>query len=108
VQLSPRRQAFSGSPCLSFPRNSALPRRAGNGAGSVRLEARERHHLAPLLGFGGDERTELGGRARKRGAASLVSIDDLGVATAFLAQDAARRLITGETLYIDDGYHIID
>ena len=32
---------------------------------------------------------------------------DVGVATAFLAHDAAR-LITGETLYIDGGYHIID
>ena len=38
---------------------------------------------------------------------SLVSIDDVGVATAFLAHDAAR-LITGETLYIDGGYHIMD
>src|SRR6186997_1631018 len=38
---------------------------------------------------------------------SLVSIDDVGVATAFLAHDAAR-LITGGTLYIDGGYHIID
>jgi NAD(P)-dependent dehydrogenase (short-subunit alcohol dehydrogenase family) len=35
------------------------------------------------------------------------SIDDVGVATAFLAHDAAR-LITGETLYVDGGYHIID
>jgi enoyl-[acyl-carrier protein] reductase I len=38
---------------------------------------------------------------------SLVSIDDVGVAVAFLAHDAAR-LITGETLYIDGGYHIMD
>lgn len=38
---------------------------------------------------------------------SLVSIDDVGVATAFLAHDAAR-LITGDTLYVDGGYHIID
>jgi enoyl-[acyl-carrier protein] reductase I len=38
---------------------------------------------------------------------SLVSIDDVGVATAFLAHDAAK-LITGETLYVDGGYHIID
>ena len=38
---------------------------------------------------------------------SLVSIDDVGNATAFLAHDAAR-LITGETLYVDGGYHIID
>jgi enoyl-[acyl-carrier protein] reductase I len=43
----------------------------------------------------------------KAPAHSLVSIDDVGVATAFLAHDAAR-LITGETLYIDGGYHIID
>ena len=40
-------------------------------------------------------------------ARSLVSIDDVGAATACLAHDAAR-LITGETLYIDGGYHIID
>ena len=37
----------------------------------------------------------------------LVSMDDVGVATVFLAHDAAR-LITGETLYIDGGYHIMD
>jgi enoyl-[acyl-carrier protein] reductase I len=37
----------------------------------------------------------------------LVSIDDVGIAVAFLATDAAK-LITGETLYIDGGYHIID
>jgi enoyl-[acyl-carrier protein] reductase I len=38
---------------------------------------------------------------------SLVSIDDVGVATAFLAHDAAK-LMTGDTVYIDGGYHIID
>jgi len=38
---------------------------------------------------------------------SLVSIEDVGAATAFLAHDAAR-LITGETLYVDGGYHIMD
>jgi enoyl-[acyl-carrier protein] reductase I len=43
----------------------------------------------------------------KAPARSLVSVDDVGVATAFLAHDAAR-LITGETLYDDGGYHIID
>ena len=51
-------------------------------------------------------------RAARKGqgqgpARSLVSIDDVGIATAFLAHDAAR-LITGETLYVDGGYHIID
>jgi enoyl-[acyl-carrier protein] reductase I len=38
---------------------------------------------------------------------SLVSIDDVGLAVAYLATDAAR-LITGEVLYIDGGYHIMD
>lgn len=38
---------------------------------------------------------------------SLVSIDDVGAAVAFLATNAAK-LITGETLYVDGGYHIID
>ncbi|SIT06869.1 enoyl-ACP reductase FabI [Achromobacter sp. MFA1 R4] len=43
----------------------------------------------------------------KAPARSLVSIDDVGEATAWLATDAAR-LMTGQTLYIDGGYHIID
>jgi enoyl-[acyl-carrier protein] reductase I len=38
---------------------------------------------------------------------SLVDIDDVGIAMAFLAMDGAK-LITGETLYIDGGYHIVD
>ena len=37
----------------------------------------------------------------------LISIDDVGLATAYLATDAAK-LLTGETLYIDGGYHVID
>ncbi|WP_029349261.1 enoyl-ACP reductase FabI [Bosea sp. 117] len=43
----------------------------------------------------------------KAPARELVSIDDVGVATAFLAHDAAR-LMTGQVLYIDGGYNIID
>ena len=43
----------------------------------------------------------------KAPARSLVSIEDVGAATAFLALDAAK-LMTGETLYVDGGYHIID
>lgn len=38
---------------------------------------------------------------------SLVSIDDVGVAVAVLAMNGAK-LITGDTLYVDGGYHIID
>ena len=44
---------------------------------------------------------------QKAPARKLISIDDVGMATAFLAHDAAS-LITGETLYVDGGYHIID
>jgi enoyl-[acyl-carrier protein] reductase I len=43
----------------------------------------------------------------KAPARSLVSIDDVGAAVAFLGMNGAK-LITGETLYIDGGYHIID
>ena len=42
----------------------------------------------------------------KAPARSLVSIEDVGVAVAFLAMDGAK-LMTGETLYVDGGYHII-
>lgn len=38
---------------------------------------------------------------------SLLSIEDVGAATAHLATDAAR-LMTGQTLFVDGGYHIID
>ena len=37
---------------------------------------------------------------------SLVSIEDVGMATACLATDYAK-LITGETVYVDAGYHIV-
>jgi enoyl-[acyl-carrier protein] reductase I len=51
---------------------------------------------------------ELISKAQKKAPArSLVSIDDVGVAVAFLSMNGAK-LITGETLYIDGGYHIID
>jgi enoyl-[acyl-carrier protein] reductase I len=43
----------------------------------------------------------------KAPARSLVSIEDVGAATAFLAMDGAK-LMTGQTLYIDGGYHVID
>ena len=36
----------------------------------------------------------------------LVTIEDVGMATAFLATDYAR-LMTGDTVYIDGGYHVV-
>ncbi len=44
--------------------------------------------------------------ARRAPAHHLVSIEDVGAATAFLATDYAK-LITGETVYVDGGYHIL-
>jgi len=44
--------------------------------------------------------------ARRAPAHQLASIQDVGIATAALATEAAR-LITGETIYIDGGFHIM-
>jgi len=44
--------------------------------------------------------------AERAPARQLVSIEDVGVATAVLATDYAK-LITGETVYVDGGYHIL-
>jgi enoyl-[acyl-carrier protein] reductase I len=44
--------------------------------------------------------------AQRAPARQLVSIEDVGVATAILASDHAK-LITGETVYVDGGYHIL-
>lgn len=44
--------------------------------------------------------------AERAPARQLASIEDVGAATAFLALNVAR-LITGETVYVDGGYHIM-
>jgi enoyl-[acyl-carrier protein] reductase I len=78
------------------------------GPKGIRVHAISPGPLATRAASGIPEFDALLDRAmRKAPSRSLVSIDDVGVATAFLAHDAAR-LITGETLYIDGGYHIID
>jgi enoyl-[acyl-carrier protein] reductase I len=78
------------------------------GPKGIRVHAISPGPLATRAASGIPEFDALLDKARaKAPARSLVSIDDVGVATAFLAHDAAR-LITGETLYIDGGYHIID
>lgn len=45
--------------------------------------------------------------AERAPAKQLATIDDVGRYTAFLATDAAR-IITGDTLFVDGGYHIAD
>jgi enoyl-[acyl-carrier protein] reductase I len=78
------------------------------GPKGIRVHAISPGPLQTRAASGIPEFDELLDKAKaKAPARSLVSIDDVGVATAFLAHDAAR-LITGETLYIDGGYHIID
>ena len=78
------------------------------GPKGIRVHAISPGPLATRAASGIPEFDALLDKARaKAPARRLVSIDDVGAATAFLAHDAAR-LITGETLYIDGGYHIID
>jgi enoyl-[acyl-carrier protein] reductase I len=78
------------------------------GPKGIRVHAISPGPLATRAASGIPEFDALLDKARaKAPARSLVSIDDVGAATAFLAHDAAR-LITGETLYIDGGYHIMD
>jgi enoyl-[acyl-carrier protein] reductase I len=78
------------------------------GPKGIRVHAISPGPLATRAASGIPEFDELLDKAKSKAPArSLVSVDDVGVATAFLAHDAAK-LITGETLYIDGGYHIID
>jgi enoyl-[acyl-carrier protein] reductase I len=74
----------------------------------IRVHAISPGPLATRAASGITDFDELLEKARtKAPTRSLVSIEDVGVAVAFLAHDAAR-LITGDTLYIDGGYHLID
>jgi enoyl-[acyl-carrier protein] reductase I len=78
------------------------------GPKGIRVHAISPGPLATRAASGIPEFDELLEKAKaKAPTGSLVSIDDVGVTTAFLAHDAAR-LITGATLYVDGGYHIID
>ncbi len=78
------------------------------GPKGIRVHAISPGPLATRASSGIPEFDDLLDKAKaKAPARSLVSIEDVGMATAFLAHDAAR-LITGETLYIDGGYHIMD
>jgi enoyl-[acyl-carrier protein] reductase I len=78
------------------------------GPKGIRVHAISPGPLATRAASGIPEFDELLHKAQlKAPSRSLVNIMDVGLATAFLSHDAAR-LITGDTLYIDGGYHIID
>src|SRR3954468_10984294 len=78
------------------------------GPKGIRVHAISPGPLATRAASGIPDFDELMDKAQtKAPARSLVSIDDVGAATAFLALDGAK-LITGSVLYIDGGYHIID
>ncbi len=78
------------------------------GPKGIRVHAISPGPLATRAASGIPEFDALLDKARaKAPTRSLVTIEDVGAATAFLAHDAAR-LITGDTLYVDGGYHITD
>jgi len=78
------------------------------GPKGIRVHAISPGPLATRAASGIPEFDKLLDEARRKAPTrNLVSIHDVGVATAFLAHDAAR-LITGDTLYVDGGYHIVD
>jgi len=78
------------------------------GPKGIRVHAISPGPLATRAASGIPEFDELMDKAQSKAPArSLVSIDDVGAATAFLALDGAK-LITGAVMYIDGGYHIID
>jgi enoyl-[acyl-carrier protein] reductase I len=78
------------------------------GPKGIRVHAISPGPLATRAASGIPEFDELLDKAQSKAPTrSLVSIDDVGAATAFLALDAAK-LITGSVTYIDGGYHIID
>ena len=78
------------------------------GPKGIRVHAISPGPLATRAASGIPDFDELMDKAQSKAPArSLVSIDDVGNATAFLALDGAK-LITGSVLYVDGGYHIID
>ena len=78
------------------------------GPKGIRVHAVSPGPLKTRAASGIDHFDELLGKAQEKAPMHrLVSIDDVGMATAYLATDAAK-LITGETIYIDGGYHVID
>ena len=78
------------------------------GPKGIRVHAISPGPLATRAASGIAEFDLLLDRARSRSPArKLVTIDEVGATCAFLTLDAARS-ITGQVIYVDGGYHIID
>ena len=90
------------------PRKRGAIYRVRVGPKGIRVHAISPGPLATRAASGIPEFDELLHKAQQKAPTRcLVSVMDVGLATAFLAHDAAK-LITGDTLYVDGGYHIMD
>jgi enoyl-[acyl-carrier protein] reductase I len=77
------------------------------GPKGIRVHAISPGPLKTRAASGIDHFDELMERAAERAPVkNLLSIEDIGMATAVLATDYAK-LITGEIVYVDGGYHIV-
>ena len=77
------------------------------GAKGIRVLAISPGPVKTRAASGIDRFDELMERAAERAPVHrLLTIDDVGAATASMATESSR-LITGETLYVDGGYHIM-
>ena len=78
------------------------------GPKNIRVHAISPGPIKTRAASGLAEFDELINRATEKAPAhSVASIEDVGFATAVMALDGAR-LMTGSTLYVDGGYHIVD
>jgi enoyl-[acyl-carrier protein] reductase I len=77
------------------------------GPAGIRVHAVSPGPIKTRAATGIDRFDELMEKAAERAPRrALVTIEDVGMATAFLATDFAR-LITGEVMYVDSGYHVV-
>jgi enoyl-[acyl-carrier protein] reductase I len=77
------------------------------GPAGIRVHAVSPGPIKTRAATGIDRFDELMEKAAERAPRrALVTIEDVGMATAFLATDFAR-LITGEVMYVDGGYHVV-
>jgi enoyl-[acyl-carrier protein] reductase I len=94
----------SGSSSIKFSAYNAMD---GQDPARIRVHAISPGPVKTCAASGIDHFDDLLELAAKRAPArQLVSIEDVGAATAVLATDYAK-LITGETVYVDAGYHIV-